>query len=144
MNPLLPKRAVFLVSLYLIIFLGSHLSVALENSSSTIQIIKDGDRLVSSNKNFALGFFSFDNSTTRRYVGIWYNKIPQLTLVWVANRNQPLNDTSGTLALDRHGNLVIFTPTQTVSLWSTNASIQSNNDLSIELWNTGNLALIER
>ncbi|XP_038895380.1 G-type lectin S-receptor-like serine/threonine-protein kinase At1g11410 isoform X2 [Benincasa hispida] len=144
MKPLLPERAVFLISLFLVISVGSQFSLGLENSNSTFQIIKDGDRLVSSNKNFALGFFSFNNSTTRRYVGIWYNQIPQLTLVWVANRNQPLNDTRGTLALDRHGNVVVFTPTQTISLWSTNATIQSNDDVSVELRNTGNLALIKR
>lgn len=140
MNP--PNPAVLHISLLLVTFVGSFFTVAAIDNS-TIPIIKDGDRLVSSNKNFALGFFSFNNSTTRRYVGIWYNTIPQLTLVWVANRNQPLIDTSGTLALDRHGNLLVFSDTQTISLWSTNATLPSN-DVSVQLWNTGNLALVER
>ena len=145
MNPLLPQRPVFLISLFFVIFVGTtHFSFGLQiNSNSTIQIIKDGDLLVSTNKRFALGFFNFNNSTTRRYVGIWYNQIPQLTLVWVANRNHPLNDTSGTLALDLHGNVIVFTPTQTISLWSTNTTIRSNDDVSIQLSNTGNLALIQ-
>uniref|UniRef100_A0A9I9CEZ1 Receptor-like serine/threonine-protein kinase n=2 Tax=Cucumis melo TaxID=3656 RepID=A0A9I9CEZ1_CUCME len=144
MNPLPPKPAVFLLLLFSVIFVGTHFSIAIDTSNSTIQIIKDGDHLVSTNKNFTLGFFSLNNSTTPRYVGIWYSQIPQRTIVWVANRNQPLNDTSGTFALDRHGNVVLFTPTQTISLWSTNTTIQSNDDVSIELQNTGNLALIER
>ncbi|CAK9327377.1 unnamed protein product [Citrullus colocynthis] len=126
------------------IFMYCQFSVGLENSNSTIQIIKDGDRLTSSDNNFVLGFFGFNNSTTRRYVGIWYNKIPQFTLVWVANRSEPLNDNTGTLALDRRGNLLLFTSKQTVSLWSTNATIESNDDVLIKLWNTGNFALIER
>ena len=144
MNPLPPKPAVFFISLFLVIFVGTRFSIAIDTSNSTIQIIKDGDHLVSTNKNFTLGFFSLNNSTTPRYVGIWYSQIPQLTLVWVANRNQPLNHTSGTFALDPHGNVVLFTPSQTISLWSTNTTIQSNDDVSIELQNTGNLALIER
>ena len=146
MNPLPPKRAVFLISLFLLIFVGSYFSDGLQINSnhSTIPIIKDGDHSVSSNKNFVLGFFSLNNSTTTRYVGIWYNQIPQQTIVWVANRNQPLNDTSGTFALDSHGNVIVFSPTQTISLWSTNTTIQSKDDVLFELQNTGNLALIER
>ncbi|PRQ28619.1 putative non-specific serine/threonine protein kinase [Rosa chinensis] len=73
-------------------------------SSDTIapnKPIRDGVVLVSSRKIFALGFFSPGNST-KRYVGVWYNNIPNQTVVWVAIRNKPVNDTSGLLAL--HGN----------------------------------------
>jgi hypothetical protein len=68
--------------------------------------IKDGDILVSEGKTFALGFFSPGNSS-RRYVGIWYNKVTELTVVWVANRDNLLNDTSGVLSINNHGNLVL-------------------------------------
>ncbi|KAK4588078.1 hypothetical protein RGQ29_019174 [Quercus rubra] len=56
--------------------------------------IKDGETLVSNQKTFALGFFSPGNSNCR-YVGIWYYQITEQTVVWVANRDNPLNDSSG-------------------------------------------------
>ncbi|KAL0535131.1 hypothetical protein IC582_029454 [Cucumis melo] len=57
MNSLPPKPAVFLLLLFSVIFVGTHFSIAIDTSNSTIQIIKDGDHLVSTNKNFTLGFF---------------------------------------------------------------------------------------
>ena len=63
------------------------------------QPIKDGgDNLVSNQKAFALGFFSPGNSNLR-YLGIWYNEITEQPVVWVANRDNPLNDTSGVLSI---------------------------------------------
>ncbi|XP_022139904.1 G-type lectin S-receptor-like serine/threonine-protein kinase RKS1, partial [Momordica charantia] len=139
-----PERAVFKILMFLVIFVRPHYFILAVGNTTVIDIIKDGGHLVSSNKNFVLGFFSFHNSTTRRYVGIWYNKIPELTPVWIANRDQPLNDTSGTLALDGHGNVVVYSPAQRISIWSTNASIPASNDVSVELWDTGNLAVVQR
>ncbi|XP_020201911.1 G-type lectin S-receptor-like serine/threonine-protein kinase At1g11410 isoform X1 [Cajanus cajan] len=109
--------------------------------------IKDGDVLLSSDRgNFALGFFSPPNSTNR-YVGIWYNKISEQTVVWVANRDTPLIDTSGVLSINTHGNLVLHhntTNTKTNTLWSSNASIASSNvAVSAKLLDTGNLVLIQ-
>ncbi|KAL6271609.1 hypothetical protein ACE6H2_028520 [Prunus campanulata] len=67
------------------------------------QPMRDGDVLLSSNKIFALGFFSPANSRNR-YVGVWYKKVPNQTIVWVANRDNPIipvtdNNASG-LELD--------------------------------------------
>ncbi|KAK2383218.1 G-type lectin S-receptor serine/threonine-protein kinase RKS1 [Trifolium repens] len=78
-------------------------------SSNTISIqkpIRDGELLISKSKTFALGFFTPGKSTSR-YVGIWYNNLPIQTVVWVANRDSPINDTSGILSIDSNGNLVL-------------------------------------
>ncbi|CAN1179571.1 G-type lectin S-receptor-like serine/threonine-protein kinase At1g11300 [Linum perenne] len=48
---------------------------------------------------FALGFFSPDQNPIRRYLGIWYHGVSKQTVVWVANRDSPLNDSSGRLTL---------------------------------------------
>ncbi|XP_075482548.1 G-type lectin S-receptor-like serine/threonine-protein kinase At1g11410 isoform X2 [Primulina tabacum] len=45
--------------------------------------------IISKEKKFELGFFSPVNSTNS-YVGIWYKNIPARTIVWVANRNDPI------------------------------------------------------
>ncbi|KAG5525258.1 hypothetical protein RHGRI_031811 [Rhododendron griersonianum] len=101
--------------------------------------IKDGNVLVSSGETFALGFFSPGNSS-RRYVGIWYNKIPEHTVVWVANRNSGINGTSGVLSLNRDGNLVIYDNTRNRTVWQTNASAVS---YSARLLDSGNLVLFQ-
>ena len=86
------------------------------------QPIKDGQTLVSNQKTFALGFFSPGNSN-RRYVGIWYYQITEQTIVWVTNRDSPLNDTSRVLSINDQGNLVLHSQNQTLPIWSANVSI---------------------
>lgn len=65
------------------------------------------ETLVSSNSTFALGFFSPKNSTNY-FLGIWYNNISVQTVVWVANRQFPVtNSSSATLSISTNGNLTI-------------------------------------
>ncbi|KAF7126311.1 hypothetical protein RHSIM_Rhsim11G0079800 [Rhododendron simsii] len=103
------------------------------------QSIKDGNVLVSSGETFALGFFSPENSS-RRYVGIWYNKIPEHTVIWVANRNRGIKGTSGVLSLNWDGNLVIYDNTRNSTVWQTNASAVS---YLARLLDSGNLVLLQ-
>ncbi|XP_034211195.1 G-type lectin S-receptor-like serine/threonine-protein kinase At1g11410 [Prunus dulcis] len=106
------------------------------------QPLRDGDVLVSSKKIFALGFFSPGNSQ-KRYVGVWYNKVPEQTIVWVANRDNPVTDTSGLLAINSHGDLVIYCKNQSSPLWSANVTVSSPNNSTAKLLDTGNLVLLE-
>jgi hypothetical protein len=103
--------------------------------------VKDGDILVSKGETFALGFFSPGNSG-RRYVGIWYYKVPEQTIVWVANRDNPLNDTTGVLSINGHGNLVLNSKNRSTPIWSTNASVSSPNNSMAQLLDSGNLVLV--
>ncbi|KAI5331011.1 hypothetical protein L3X38_021137 [Prunus dulcis] len=106
------------------------------------QPLRDGDVLVSSKKIFALGFFSPGNSQ-KRYVGVWYNKVPEQTIVWVANRDNPVTDTSGLLVINSHGGLVIYWKNQSSPLWSANVTVSSPNNSTAKLLDTGNLVLLE-
>ncbi|CAL5344746.1 unnamed protein product [Camellia sinensis] len=108
---------------------------------TTIQSLKDGQLLVSGNKAFALGFFS-PGKSTNRYLGIWYNNVSEQTVVWVANRDRPINDTSGVLSLDNTGNLVIHGPDKKIPVWSTNVSA-SGNVFSAQLLDSGNLVVFQ-
>ncbi|KAF4372467.1 hypothetical protein F8388_027140 [Cannabis sativa] len=57
---------------------------------------------------FRLGFFKLGSSNSNlSYVGIWYNNGLNEKPVWVANRNNPVPDESGTIGIDRYGNLKI-------------------------------------
>ncbi|KAJ4982105.1 hypothetical protein NE237_032942 [Protea cynaroides] len=101
------------------------------------QSVTDGKTLVSSGGTFELGFFSPNNSNNR-YVGIWYKRIPVQTIVWVANRNDPITDSSGVLKLSKDGNLVLLNRLETV-VWSTNVS-KGENPVA-QLLDSGNLVV---
>ncbi|XP_062086525.1 uncharacterized protein LOC133792634 [Humulus lupulus] len=94
--------------------------------------------LVSKEGLFELGFFT-PGSSKNRYLGIWYKNIPNQTVVWVANRCEPINDSSGSLAIDDTGNLVLYGLNMTV-VWSTNSSKQARQPL-VQLLDSGNLVL---
>ncbi|XVF82408.1 hypothetical protein PTKIN_Ptkin16aG0045000 [Pterospermum kingtungense] len=103
--------------------------------------IKDnGGVIVSSGKIFAQGFFSL-GSSRNRYVGIWYYQHPEQTVVWVANRENPINDTSGILSIDSLGNLALFQGNKTLPVWSTNISTRGTTNSFAQLLDSGNLVL---
>ncbi|XP_047331764.1 G-type lectin S-receptor-like serine/threonine-protein kinase At1g11410 [Impatiens glandulifera] len=120
------------------------------NSLDTITVdnpLKDDGRsfIVSSGGIFGLGFFSPGKSSTNRYVGIWYLFSNQ-TVVWVANRDNPVPDSSGVLSLDGTGNLVILSSSSgSDPVWSTNVNSTSGsgNQVSCQLLDTGNLKLVD-
>ncbi|KAK9085028.1 hypothetical protein Sjap_025439 [Stephania japonica] len=82
-------------------------------------------------------------NSTNQYLGIWYNKIPGQTVVWIANRESPLSrNSSGVFMLNRDGNLVLMDGTRYV--WSSNISFANgtaNNSTVVILQNSGNLIL---
>ncbi|KAF3455500.1 hypothetical protein FNV43_RR00130 [Rhamnella rubrinervis] len=128
-------------------FMFLRLCSSLDTISIT-QPIRDGDGggdvLVSNGETFAIGFFS-PGKSNYRYVGIWYHKITEKTVVWVANRDNPINGTSGFLSIDTQGNLVLFDNNdQTVPVWSTNSSSLPTNEYSeAQLLDSGNLVLFQ-
>uniref|UniRef100_A0A2N9HCP4 non-specific serine/threonine protein kinase n=1 Tax=Fagus sylvatica TaxID=28930 RepID=A0A2N9HCP4_FAGSY len=63
------------------------------DSITQSQSLRDDMTLVSKNGRFELGFFN-PGSSKNRYLGIWFNNIPIQTVVWVANRLNPINDSS--------------------------------------------------
>uniref|UniRef100_A0A0R0FWT7 Receptor-like serine/threonine-protein kinase n=1 Tax=Glycine max TaxID=3847 RepID=A0A0R0FWT7_SOYBN len=102
---------------------------------------KEHETLVSEELNFAMGFFSSDNSSSR-YVGIWYDNIPGPEVIWVANRDKPINGTGGAITISNDGNLVVLDGAMN-HVWSSNVSnINSNNkNSSASLHDDGNLVL---
>jgi len=111
------------------------------DSLKTNQIIKEGDVLISEGNNFALGFFS-PASSSNRYLGIWYHKVPEQTVVWVANRNDPIIGSSGFLFINQYGNLVLYgNDDQKLPVWSTNVSVEENDTCAAQLLDSGNLIL---
>ncbi|TXG47217.1 hypothetical protein EZV62_026511 [Acer yangbiense] len=116
---------------------------ALETITGT-QFIADDENgsLVSSDGNFKLGFFSPAKSQAR-YVGIWFNKISEQTVVWVANRETPIRNSSGIFKIGGDGNLAVFCFNQSSPLWSTNVSVPAQTSAA-KLLNSGNLVLVAK
>ncbi|XVF70461.1 hypothetical protein PTKIN_Ptkin11bG0163500 [Pterospermum kingtungense] len=105
------------------------------------QSIRDGETLVSAGGSFELGFFS-PGSSKNRYVGIWYKKVSAGTVVWVANRETPVSDTSGVLNISSQGILSLLNSSNIV-VWSSNTSKTGQNPVA-QLLESGNLVVKER
>lgn len=105
---------------------------------TTSESVSDGKTLVSRDGNFELGFFSPGRSRGR-YLGIWYKNIPVRTVVWVANRRNPINDSSSLLLLNIKGDLVLLSRTKGV-VWSTNSTKVARNPV-VQLLDSGNLVI---
>ena len=110
------------------------------DSISKSESLSEGITLVSKHESYALGFFRPGNSSNR-YLGIWYNNIPVRTVVWVANRLNPINDSSGMLMVNSSGSLVLLSQNRTV-VWSANSTKEAGSPV-VELLDSGNLVLRE-
>ncbi|RVW37254.1 G-type lectin S-receptor-like serine/threonine-protein kinase SD1-1 [Vitis vinifera] len=102
------------------------------------QHIRDGETITSAGGTFQLGFFSPGDSKNR-YLGIWYKKVAPQTVVWVANRESPLTDSSGVLKVTQQGILVVVSGTNGI-LWNSNSS-RSAQDPNAQLLESGNLVM---
>ncbi|XP_018852011.2 G-type lectin S-receptor-like serine/threonine-protein kinase At4g27290 isoform X1 [Juglans regia] len=112
-------------------------SIPLGTLTPSRSIRDGGDTLVSAGRRFELGFFS-PGSSKSRYVGIWY-LISSETVVWVANRDNPLNDHSGVLTVTDEGVLALLNGTNNI-IGSTNTSKTAENPVA-QLLDTGNLVV---
>ncbi|CAL5344758.1 unnamed protein product [Camellia sinensis] len=111
----------------------------LDGMLNQYQQINDSGALVSARGDFKLGFFSTSNLRSR-YLGIWYNNIPVQTLIWVANRDRLLNDSSGGLKIGDDGNLILLDSGGIVA-WSAGIQNISSKPTVALLLDSGNLVL---
>jgi hypothetical protein len=122
------------------------------------QVLTAGDKLVSANGKFALGFFQpagAGNTTSKSstspgwYLAVWFNKIPLLTPVWVANREKPVADpdlSATKLQISGDGNLAVVVSNHSTKpfIWSThitNDNRTSNTTTIVVLLDSGNLVI---
>ncbi|QHN95980.1 G-type lectin S-receptor-like serine/threonine-protein kinase At4g27290 [Arachis hypogaea] len=117
-------------------------SISLDNITP-VQYITDGQTLISSGGTFELGFYSPGNSNGR-YLGIWYHNIFPKVVVWVANREKPLNNTFGVLKLTGEGLVVLINDSTNSSIvWSSNMSskVEDKWNPVAQLLESGNLVV---
>ncbi|XP_059290563.1 G-type lectin S-receptor-like serine/threonine-protein kinase At4g27290 isoform X2 [Lycium ferocissimum] len=123
----------FLSSIFSVLILSSALDTIPADQSLT-----DGNTIISSGGKFELGFFS-PGTSRNRYIGIWFNKVTVQTVVWVANRDSPLNGTDGMLNLTRQGILTLQNGSGRI-IWSSNATRHVQNPIA-QLLDSGNLVV---
>ena len=136
------------MDIFAFVLLSSNLLLFSFVSSDTVDIITQsqplsdskGTTLASKDGGFVLGFFSPGNPNNR-YMGIWYNNIPIRTAVWVENRRNPINGSSGVLVVNNNGKLVLLNQNSTVA-WSANSTEEARNPM-VQLLDSGNLVLRE-
>ncbi|WRX28823.1 S-locus glycoprotein domain - like 10 [Theobroma cacao] len=103
----------------------------------TTRSIKDGETIVSAGGVFEVGFFS-PSVTNERYLGIWYKK-SNTTVVWVANREVPLNDSSGVLKVTNQGILILLDNNGS-TVWSSNSSTSARRPVA-QILDSGNFVV---
>jgi len=108
------------------------------------KITQDSEgNLFSSNATFELGFFSpGEESGEKRYLGIWYHGLEPQTVVWVANRDHPVADSSGVFRIAEDGNLVVEDASSKTH-WSSKLEANSSANKTLKLLDSGNLVLIQ-
>ncbi|CAA7013956.1 unnamed protein product [Microthlaspi erraticum] len=125
--------------------------IRVSSESDDVSVLKGWDLLspstnrtiVSAGGVFELGFFNPDPSRGERwYVGIWYKNIPEAgrRYVWVANRDNPLNNYNGTLGISG-ATLVIRDPSDNNRIVWSSTSFGSGSPVA-KLLDSGNFVLM--
>ncbi|CAA2965657.1 G-type lectin S-receptor-like serine threonine-kinase CES101 [Olea europaea subsp. europaea] len=144
------NSVILTLSCYL--FLNSAIYAGAERDSISRgqQPLRDWESLSSANKVFKLKYFSPGN-TKGRYLGICYNTPPDYgeanlplydRTVWVANRNNPIADASGSLLIDTDGKLKINSRGGDITSVFNSAPVASIN-ATATLLDNGNFVLRE-
>ncbi|KAM5580801.1 hypothetical protein ABKV19_010152 [Rosa sericea] len=127
--------------LLLCLCLKTH-DISLAADTITANQSLSGDQtIVSEDGVFELGFFKPGNNSNY-YIGMWYYKtiVPEKTIVWVANREQPVSDRFSSVLTMSDGNLVLFNESKS-PVWSTNLSSTTLGSVKAVLLDDGNLVL---
>ena len=130
-----------------IIFLLLHcvLHSSATDTVSSVRWLSDGEEetIVSAAQTFELGFFTPKGNSyhqSRRYLGIWYHGLKERIVVWVANRDKPLNDTIGVFGIAEDGKLKLLDETGHV-YWFSDFESSSSSRRMAKLMDSGNLVL---
>ncbi|KAF2303552.1 hypothetical protein GH714_019111 [Hevea brasiliensis] len=106
---------------------------------TTTKAVSPEQTLNSPHQIFELGFFTPNNNSHDQYVGIWFKEVYPQTVIWVANREKPVTNSSGSLIIGSDGNLRLLDG-QRNSIWSTNISGQWKGSIAV-LSDDGNFIL---
>ncbi|KAK9080148.1 hypothetical protein SSX86_001823 [Deinandra increscens subsp. villosa] len=125
----------FLLYLFNLANVCSSQSVLTQGSSL---FVEKNDHLLSPNRLYTAGFHQIGQNAY--CFAIWFTQ-PMLdgkhTLVWIANRDEPVNGKRSKFSLEKTGNLVLTDASQ--RFWTSNT--KSNSPLQLQLLDSGNLVV---
>ncbi|CAN7079363.1 unnamed protein product [Brassica oleracea var. botrytis] len=75
-----------------------------------------------------MGFFQPAGSFSKFYIGMSYQQVYQQTIVWVANRDEPVSDMYISVLKISDGNLVLFDGRYETPVWSPGLNYSSANE----------------
>ncbi|KAL3734886.1 hypothetical protein ACJRO7_024117 [Eucalyptus globulus] len=113
---------------------------------SSLSVDKPDDILTSEDGAFSAGFYPVGENAY--CFAIWFSKpscsIHNCAVVWMANRDRPINGRSSKLSLRKKGNLVLIDAGRTV-VWATRTESPSGSSRKLlQLLDTGNLVLRDK
>ncbi|MQM08348.1 hypothetical protein Taro_041203 [Colocasia esculenta] len=128
--------------LFVLFFFSVVFSPAMASAGDTLapgESLTDNQTLSSAGGMFELGFFSPGVSKSR-YLGIWFKNVTYQNVVWVANRDNPIADSSGVLRVDGNGTLLLLNGSSSV-VWSS-GQLQVSRPVA-QILDSGNLVVKE-
>ncbi|BFG31917.1 hypothetical protein CerSpe_181910 [Prunus speciosa] len=110
---------------------------SLERGSS-LSVEDDSDFLISPDKSFTCGFYGV--GTNADWFSIWFTHSKDRTVVWMANRERPVNGMGSRVSLSRDGSMVLRDVDGTI-VRESSTSTPTGGAERAELLNSGNLVL---
>ncbi|XP_042475319.1 putative receptor protein kinase ZmPK1 [Macadamia integrifolia] len=129
----------FILLFILASFLSSFTSAATQNfldRGSSLSVEDQSDLLTSPDKSFTAGFYEVGSNAF--CFSIWFTNSLNRTVLWMANRDKPVNGRRSTFSLRKDGIMVLADLDGSI-VWSSNDTV--TNAQKAELLNTGNLVL---
>ncbi|KAJ9694809.1 hypothetical protein PVL29_010335 [Vitis rotundifolia] len=104
---------------------------------SSLSVKDDSDDYITSpDKSFTCGFYGMGENAY--WFSIWFTNSKERTVVWMANRNRPVNGRGSRISLQRDGTMMLR-DADGLTVWETNTT--STDVDRAELLDTGNLVL---
>ncbi|VVA25355.1 PREDICTED: putative receptor kinase ZmPK1 [Prunus dulcis] len=137
-----PKNVVrFLTLLTITVFFHCSATAKTQNSlkrGSSLSVEDDSDFLTSPDESFTCGFYGV--GTNAYWFSIWFTNSKSRSVVWMANRDKPVNSLGSRVSLRKDGSLVL-TDVDGATVWQTSTNSSSLDVERAELLNSGNLVL---
>ncbi|KAK8272313.1 hypothetical protein V6Z11_D11G322000 [Gossypium hirsutum] len=92
---------------------------------------------------FAFGFHPITSKKDRFLLAIWYTNIPEITIVWYANRDNPENDRGSTVELTETGFLVL-NDSKGKELWRSERATDDFQLSHAAMLDTGNFVIVSK
>ncbi|KAL1804726.1 hypothetical protein ACET3Z_027794 [Daucus carota] len=96
----------------------------------------DSNSLISPDGSFSCGFYGV--GTNAFWFAIWFTESQEKTIVWMANRDKPVNAKGSELALKKNG-VMVLKDVDGTNVWESNST--SSGAVKAEILDTGNLVL---